>query len=334
MARDTPEQMHPEVVALLGRLVSSGNSSQEAFFIGDNVPKRFTATDRIRVWSDEQIDSWSGFLVENEIELVPSVNMYEPVEDQVAGWMRFADRGVNIDHILFGGEYYLRKWFEGTPGNGMLGQVRIDRSFDQRYPPHDDVRYYLEMLDEYLPVFREAFPEAKLFIVACTVRDGGHRFQEYRRIWRERVVSYADENPHLVDGFRLHIYVGSDEAETTDEEQTELLEHVDTQIDALALPIYVAEGGRMDAFWDEAGLARLRAYVETVGERLRRRADSSVQGFHIAFGTWSPVQFPDGHPFVFSTTAGQMHHYFPDDYPENSDEIVLTPIGRWFVENW
>ena len=33
MARDTPEQMHPEITALLSRIVSSGNSSQDAFFV-------------------------------------------------------------------------------------------------------------------------------------------------------------------------------------------------------------------------------------------------------------------------------------------------------------
>ena len=29
-----------------------------------------------------------------------------------------------------------------------------------------------------------------------------------------------------------------------------------------------------------------------------------------------------------------MHVYTPDDYAAGSDEIVLTPIGRRFVENW
>jgi hypothetical protein len=33
-------------------------------------------------------------------------------------------------------------------------------------------------------------------------------------------------------------------------------------------------------------------------------------------------------------TTEQMHHYFPDRYAAGSDEIVLTPIGQWFVENW
>lgn len=334
MARDTPDQMHPEVTALLGRLVSSGNSSQEAFFQEENVPVAFAGSHRIRIWTDELIQAWSRYLVEHDIELVPSVNMYEPVAHQIAGWQRFADHGVQINHILFGGEFYLRQWFQGNPGNGMLGQVRIDRRFDADFPPDADARYYLEMLDDFLPAFREAFPGARLFIVACTTREGGGAAQEYRRIWRDAVVDYAAERPELVDGFRFHIYVGEHGQEQGTEEQVEALGSIEAQIDAFPLPLYVAEGGQRDAFWDEAGLERLRSYVLTVGNRLRARDDGSIQSFHVAYGTWTPASFPQGHPYVFSTTAGQMHAYRPDAYEAGSHEIVLTPIGRWFVDNW
>jgi len=334
MARDTPHQMHPEVTALLGRLVSSGNSSQEAFFQAENVPTRFAGSHRLRIWSDDLIDAWSRYLADNDIELVPSVNMYEPVADQIAGWRRFEDRGVRIRHILFGGEFYLRQWFRGDPGNGMLGQVRIDRRFDMGFPPDDDVRYYLEMLDEYLPAFRAAFPEARLFIVACTTREGGGPAQEYRRIWRDAVVAYAAANPDLVDGFRFHIYVGEHGEVLDGEEQVEVLDGIGAQIDALPLPLYVAEGGQRDAYWDEEGLERLRTYVTTVGNRLRARDDGSIQSFHVAYGTWTPASFPRGHPYVFSTTEAQMHAYRPAEYEAGSEEMVLTPIGRWFVDNW
>ena len=334
MARDRPEQMHPEVTELLGRLVSSGNSSQEAFFQARNVPSAYAGSDRVRIWTDALIDAWSQYLVEHEIELVPSVNMYESVQDQIEGWRRFEERGVRINHILFGGEFYLRQWFQGDPGNGMLGQVRIDRRFDTDFPPEEDARYYLEMLDEYLPAFRAAFPEARLFIVACTTREGGGPIQEYRRLWRDAVVQYAAGNPEWVDGFRFHIYVGEHGEEQGAEEQVEALGSIEAQIDAFPLPLYVAEGGQRDAFWDEAGLERLRSYVLTVGNRLRARGDGSIQSFHVAYGTWTPAGFPRGHPYVFSTTAGQMHAYRPDEYEAGSEEIVLTPIGRWFVENW
>jgi hypothetical protein len=334
MARDTPEQMHPEVTALLGRLVSSGNSSQDAFFQVENVPAAHAGSTRVRIWTEELIEAWSRYLVENDIELVPSVNMYEPVEDQIAGWQRFVDRGVRIRHILFGGEYYLRQWFEGNPGNGMMGQVRIDRRFDGAFPPDADARYYLEMLDTFLPAFREAFPDALLYIVACTTREGGGAPQEYRRIWRDAVVAYAAAHPDRVDGFRFHIYVGEPGEEQGTEEQVEALASIEAQIDAFNLPLYVAEGGQRDASWDAEGIARLRTYVLTVGNRLRAREDGSIQSFHVAFGTWGLNTFPQGHPYVLATTAAQMHVYAPDDYAAGSDEIVLTPIGRWFVENW
>jgi len=334
MARDRPEQMHPEVTALLGRLVSSGNSSQDAFFQVGNVPAAHAGSHRVRIWTEELIEAWSRYLVEHDIELVPSVNMYEPVEDQIAGWQRFVDHGVRIHHILFGGEYYLRQWFEGNPGNGMMGQVRIDRRFDGTFPPDEDARYYLEMLDTFLPAFREAFPEALLYIVACTTREDGGAAQVYRRTWRDSVVAYAAAHPERVDGFRFHIYVGESGEEQGAEEQVEALESIEAQIDAFDLPLYVAEGGQRDASWDAEGLARLRTYVLTVGKRLRARDDGSIQSFHVAFGTWGLNTFPQGHPHVLSTTAAQMHVYAPDDYAAGSDEIVLTPIGRWFVENW
>lgn len=56
MARDTPDQIHPDLVGLLGHLVSSGNSSQEAFFRVENVPARLRDSDRIPYWDDELID--------------------------------------------------------------------------------------------------------------------------------------------------------------------------------------------------------------------------------------------------------------------------------------
>ncbi len=330
MARDTPEQMHPDVTALLKMLVSSGNSSQDAFFVPENVPSAFVDSPRIRIWTDELIESWSVYLVENDIELVPSVNMYEPVADQIAGWQRFVDNGVRINHILVRTEFYLRQWFTGQPGNGMLGQIRIDRSFDSEYPPNDDVRYYLEVLDEYLPAFRAGFPEARLYISACTTREGGGHFQQYRRIWRDAVVAYADANPDLVDGFRFHIYVGDHRHTQGAEEQVEVLVNVLEQIDSFDLPLYVAEGGQRDAHWDREGLGRLETYVTTIGDRLRARNDGSIQSFHVAFGEWNPVRFPNGHPYVFATTAAVMHEYFPLEFEEDSSEIVLTPIGRWF----
>ena len=334
MARDTPEQIHPELADMLGHLVSSGNSSQEAFFRAENVPSRFRDSDRIRYWDDELIDRWARFLISNRIELVPSVNMYEPVHDQIAGWRRFVDKGVTINRILFGGEYYLRQWFDGRPGNGMMGQVRIDRTLDRRFPPDSDVRYYVDMLDEFLPAFREAFPDAALYIVACTIREGGGPYQEYRRFWRDRVVAYARENPHLVDGFRFHIYVGQHEMVLDREEQIERLESVEAQIASLLLPIYVAEGGQRDAYWNDAGLDRLQTYVETIGTHLRSRNDGSIQGFHVAFGTWSHHRFPFGHPYALATTEDQMHHYFSHRYQAGSDRVVLTPIGEWFVQHW
>lgn len=334
MARDRPDQIHPEVTALLGRLVSSGNSSQDAFFNEANVPTAFADSHRIRIWTEDLIEAWSAYLVEHDIELVPSVNMYEPVEDQIAGWQRFVDHGVRINHILFGGEFYLRQWFEGNPGNGMMGQVRIDRRFDAEFPPADDARYYLEMLDDFLPAFRNAFPHSRLHIVVCTTREGGGGYQEYRRIWRDAAVDYAAGHAHLVDGFRFHIYVGERGEDQGPEEQVEALDRIEAQIDALDLPLYVAEGGQRDAFWDAEGMERLRTYVRTVGNRLRARPDGSIQSFHVAYGTWTPASFPRGHPYTFSTTAGQMHAYVPDDYEAGSDEIVLTPIGRWFVDHW
>jgi hypothetical protein len=335
MAREHPAQIHPDVVALLGRLVSSGNSSQEAFFGLDNVPEDYADDPRIRHWTDEHISTWSKFLVANGIELVPSVNMYEPVEAQIAGWQRFANAGVRINHILFGGEFYLPKWFDGSPAtNGMLGQVRIDRSFDGVVPPDSDARYYLEVLDEYLPAFREAFPHARLYINACTTREGGGLRQEYRRYWTERVRTYAAAHPTLIHGYRFHVYAGSLEGDVAGEEQIELLENIAAQIDALDLPIYLAEGGQRDAHWNEEGLARLRTYVLTIGNRLRARDDGSIQGFHIANLNWSPAAFPQGHPHALSTTAGQLHYYFPEEYEAGSDDVVLTPIGAWFVDNW
>lgn len=334
MARDEPGQMHPQVTELLGHLVSGGNSSQEAFFDPANVPPAFAGSERIRIWTDEHIAAWSAYLVEHDIALAPSVNMYEPAADQIAGWQRFVDHGVRIENILFGGEFYLRQWFEGDPGNGMLGQVRIDRRFDAEFPPHPEVRYYLDMLDDFLPAFREAFPGRRLFIVACTTREGGGPPQAYRRAWRDAVVAYAEANKALVDGFRFHIYVGEHQEELAQEEQIELLSAVEAQIDAFPLPLYVAEGGQRDAYWDAEGEARLRRYVRTLGHRLQARQDGSIQSFHVAFGTWNPTRFPRGHPYVLATTAGMMHAYDPERFTAGSEEVVLTPVGSWFVENW
>lgn len=333
MARETPDMIHPEITALLGRLVSSGNSSQEAFFDLRNVPPAYRDLDRIRHWSDEQIDVWSDYLIRHGIELVPSVNMYEPVADQVAGWQRFAAKGVSIRHILFGGEFYLRQWFEGNPGNGMLGPVRIDDSLDDRFPPGPDVRYYLSMLDEYLPAFKAAFPEARLYIVACTFQDGG-LFQRYRRIWRDKVAAYARRNPELVDGFRYHIYVGDYVSDVPPQEEAVDLSRVEEQIAALPLPIYVAEGGRRDVTWDAEGESRLWEYVLTVGRALRARGDGSIQGFHVVYTEWPPHRFPLGHPHPFCTREAIMHYYDPDTYQRDSDAVVLTPKGQWYVDRW
>ena len=334
MARETPDRIHPEVVELLGRLVSSGNSSQDAFFLEENVPEGWGSENRTRIWTEELIAQWSAFFVENDIELVPSVNMYEPLEDQIAGWQKFVDQGVRINDILFGGEYYLRQWFEGNPSNGVNGQIRIDRSLDDQFPPEEDARYYLEMLDEFLPAFRDAFPGRNLYITSCSTREGGGQFQAYRRYWRQRIFEYAEENADLVDGFRFHIYVGSDEGDQGNEEQVERLERMVDLIDEFPLPVYVAESGRQDATWDSEGMARLEDFVVTIGTALRGRNDESIQGFHVDYTVWNPAGRPLGHPYAFTTTQDVMAFYYPDDFEAGSDAVALTKIGAWFVENW
>ncbi|TVQ93218.1 MAG: hypothetical protein EA397_05435 [Deltaproteobacteria bacterium] len=334
MARDEPASVHPDLLPHLGLIVSAGNSSQEAFFDLANVPAIAEESPRIRHWSEERIEGWSQLLVEHDIALAASVNMYEPVAAQIEGWKRFEERGVRVEHFLIGSEFYLRQWFEGNPGNGMLGQIRYDDELDEDYPAGPGVRYYADLLHEYLPAFRDAFPEAKLYIIACTVREGGGLTQQYRRIWRDKVIAFAEDNPSLVDGFRFHIYVGDYVSDVEALEENTNLDTIAEQAELFPLPLFVAEGGRRDAIWNAEGETRLAEYVVTVAEVIQARRDGSIQGHHVAYHEWSSPRHPLGHPHPLATLAGIMYDYDPERFDEGSAEVVLTPKGEWFVEHW
>ena len=240
----------------------------------------------LSVVSDEELYKWADWVIDNGLKVIWTLFMTKDrtfdIEIEVIN--KLIQRGVEISHFQMGGEFWLRKYFQGDLTNIKVSEkVTIDE--------------YKEMLDSWIPLMQENFPEVKIMLLGCshqftadqlefpletweengataewivqgTEQEQRQKFRYYRPIWNHEVLKYI-EDKGLDCGLTVHYYAGYKSDEQPENQEDAIFEGInwDPFINQLRsnnpeIEIIVPESGWLPFEDSESELAQQKLFYE------------------------------------------------------------------------
>ncbi len=172
---------------------------------------------------DSRMDDVITFSNSKNLKIVWTLNLSSfTLEQEIAYVKDIISRGLNIVAFEYGGEFYLRKYFNGDlDAKGVVETIRMDGEY----------RDYLDLLDVWLPAVTEEFPmnEYEHILITASVSGDQNVTTDYRKEFNRKVFDYEKNEPSINGkvSFSYHIYAGAKPSSYSADEEIVYTDNVD-----------------------------------------------------------------------------------------------------------
>lgn len=229
-----------------------------------------------RYVDDNKMNDFIAFSNSKNLKIVWTLNLSSfTLHQEIAYVKDIISRGLNIVAFEYGGEFYLKKYYDGnTNAKGVVERIRMDGSN----------RDYLNLLDIWLTAVIEDFPlnEYEHILVTASVSSEQNVTTDYRKEFNRKVFDYVKNEPYINGkvSFSYHLYAGAKPSSYNIDEEIVYAENLDWSF-LKAKPEnsrwVVTESGYYVTDFSQNQLNQARNFYEKQSEQL---TNNDLMGIH------------------------------------------------------